>query len=114
MRVWQYCTSREPAAIGGAASAQAIQQRGALTVMPTWRIEDSPSGLRLGTVTRRALGSEELTWADLLLLRLDRVQVLALYFPSRLDRPDDESAKQTLLTFARNTGIPTSVNFWDP
>jgi len=78
-----------------------------------WRIEETPGGMRLGSVVRRTLGAEELNWADLLLLRLDAVQVLALYFPSRLDRPEDESVKNTLLTFARNTGTATSVNFWD-
>ena len=50
-----------------------------------WRLQDTPDGLRLNRVVRRALGSAALTWGDLLASRLSQVQVYALYFPSRFD-----------------------------
>ena len=82
--------------------------------MATWKVEDSAGGLRLSPVTRRGLGSRELTWADLLHLELSAVRVYSLYFPSRFDLEVDSAAKAALESFGRQTGVDTSVDFWDP
>jgi hypothetical protein len=82
--------------------------------MSDWRVDETPGGLRLSQVIRRALGSEELTWADLLYRKLARVQVYAIYFPSRFDLAADATAKNALESFGRQTAASTSVNFWDP
>jgi hypothetical protein len=60
------------------------------------------------------MGSEALSWADLLLMRLDAIQVFVLYFPSRLESAEDQTVRSVLNSFGRNTGTVTSVNFWDP
>lgn len=82
--------------------------------MKEWRVDEGPNGLRLSSVTRRALGAEQLTWADLLLTRLSAVQVYVLYFPSRFDLELDSAVQAALRIFGRQTGPGTSVNFWDP
>ena len=82
--------------------------------MTEWRVEESPDGLRLAAVTRRGLGSEELTWAELLYLQLAASTVLVLYFPSRFGLSVDTLAHEALTVFARATGTDTLVNFWDP
>ena len=82
--------------------------------MTEWRVEESPEGLRLAPVTRRSLGSEELTWADLLYFQLAASTVFVLYFPSRFGLEVDTLAHQALTTFASATGTDTLVNFWDP
>lgn len=82
--------------------------------MSRWRIVDTEQGLRLSTIAVRGLGSEKLTWADLLASRLSTVQVYLLYFPSRFSLPLDTVVTETLHTFAKNTPPSTSVNFWDP
>jgi len=79
-----------------------------------WRVEESPDGLRLTAVTRRGLGSESLTWADLLYFQLATKTVLVLYFPSRFGLGVDTLAHEALTVFARATGPDTLVNFWDP
>jgi hypothetical protein len=81
--------------------------------MSGWRLEEGSDGLRLAPVVRRALGSEEFTWADLLYLRLSAVYVFVLYFPSRFDLPADAIAKTALQAFGQRTGPGTSINFWD-
>lgn len=81
--------------------------------MPSWQLEEGPRGLRLKPVVRRAFGSEDMTWADLLQLRLRSVRVLVLYFPSRWDLEADAHAQESLRAFGKLTGTSTSVNFWD-
>jgi len=81
--------------------------------MPSWRVKDGPTGLRLGSVTDLGFESERLSWAELLLLRLRHVQVFVLYFPSRFDLECDTLVEDALRTFGKNTGAATSVNFWD-
>ena len=82
--------------------------------MTEWRVEELPGGLRLTPVSRRGLGSEELTWADLLYFQLAASTVLLLYFPSRFGLEVDTLAHEALIVFARATGTDTLVNFWDP
>ncbi len=82
--------------------------------MTEWRVEESPDGLRLTAVTRRGLGSEQLTWAELLYFQLAASTVLVLYFPSRFELGVDALAHEALTVFARATGTDTLVNFWDP
>ena len=82
--------------------------------MTEWRVEELPGGLRLTPVSRRGLGSEELTWADLLYFQLAASTVLLLYFPSRFGLEVDTLAHEALTVFARATGTDTLVNFWDP
>ncbi|HEY3078618.1 MAG TPA: hypothetical protein VGM69_01805 [Chloroflexota bacterium] len=82
--------------------------------MATWRVEETPGGLRLAPVTMRGLGSEEMTWADLLYRQVSSVKVYALYFPTRFDLGVDTVATEALRAFGAHTGAGTSVNFWDP
>jgi hypothetical protein len=82
--------------------------------MPSWFVEDGQDGLHLTPVVRRALGSEELTWAELLSGFLSPARVYCLYFPSRFDLPIDAEATTTLRTFGDHTGKDTTVDFWDP
>jgi hypothetical protein len=79
-----------------------------------WRVSRAGSGLRLERVVRRALGSSEFTWADLLVRELAQVRVYAIYFPSRFDLAVDTTASAALTAFGQRTGAGTSVNFWDP
>jgi hypothetical protein len=81
--------------------------------MPSWRVEEGPQGLRLTQNVRRALGSEEMTWADLFQIRLRSVRVFVLYFPSRFELDVDQQTQEGLRAFGRLTGPRTSVNFWD-
>jgi hypothetical protein len=81
--------------------------------MSAWRIQEGPAGLRLASVTRRQFGSKEMTWADLLELRLRPVRVYVLYFPSRFDLDFDEQVKEALRSFGSLTSTDTSVSFWD-
>jgi hypothetical protein len=81
--------------------------------MASWRVEEGPQGLRLAKVVRRSFGSEEMTWADLLQLRLSSVRVFVLYFPSHWDLEADARAEEALRAFGRLTGVETQVNFWD-
>jgi hypothetical protein len=80
----------------------------------SWRLAHAGSGLKLERVVRRALGSSEFTWADLLVRDLARVQVFAIYFPSQFDLPVDTAATEALTAFGQRSGAGTSVNFWDP
>ena len=82
--------------------------------MNVWQVEEAPDGLKLARPTRRALGSENFTWANLLYRKLASVQVYVIYFPSRFNLDLDTTVMQALRTFGENTGPGTSVNFWDP
>jgi hypothetical protein len=82
--------------------------------MTSWRVDKGPSGLRLAPVVRRALGSEAMTWTELLYGELNAVHVYCLYFPSRFDLPVDGVATESLRTFAAHTGTDTMVDLWDP
>jgi hypothetical protein len=78
-----------------------------------WKVEQTADGLRCVPVTLRRLGSEELTWANLLYVQLAASTVFVLYFPSRFDLDVDAQAREALTTFGRATGEATRVNFWD-
>ena len=75
--------------------------------MTEWRVEESPDGLRLTAVTRRGLGSEQLTWAELLYFQLAASTVLVLYFPSRFELAVDALAHEALTVFAPKAGSTT-------
>ncbi len=82
--------------------------------MNTWKVEETPNGLRLSPTTHRVLGSENFTWANLLYGKLVPVEVYVIYFPSRFNLDVDTTVTNSLHAFAKNTGPSTSVNFWDP
>src|SRR6266567_3532833 len=82
--------------------------------MSSWRLQETPDGVRLTPLVRRALGTEEFTWADLLAPNLLSVDVFAVYFPTRFEDAVDEIVRTALRTFGQHTSTKTSVNFWDP
>jgi hypothetical protein len=100
------------------ASDEAVAMTHALrtpaTTDSTWAVQSTSTGLRLVSVSVRAVGSTALTWASLLNTRLSNVRVYVVYFPSRFDLDVDANAAAALNTFARQTSDQTSVNTWDP
>jgi len=82
--------------------------------MTGWRVDATESGLRLAPVVRRALGSEELSSAELLYTQLSSAKAFCLYFPSRFDLRVDDAATQALRVFGTRTSADTLVDFWDP
>ncbi len=78
--------------------------------MTEWRVEESPDGLRLAAGTRRGLGSEELTWAELLYFQLAASTVLVLYFLSRFGLSVDTLAHEALTVFAPQGWLDSRTN----
>lgn len=81
--------------------------------MTTWKVVETPEGLRLSSTSQRAFGSQSFTWANLLYGKLVPVQIYVIYFPSRFNLEIDTIVMSALRNFAANTGSNTSVNFWD-
>lgn len=79
--------------------------------MTSFSLRETDDGLRLEP--NRSFGVESFTWAHLLYGRLEEVKIYVLYFPSRFDRPEDETVTALLRTFGDRTAADTSVNFWD-
>lgn len=81
--------------------------------MDTWKLQRTPDGLRMVEGSRRQLGSDRFTWAHLLYGQLGQIQVYAMYFPSLVRLPADETAITALRDYGTSTGGDTSVNIWD-
>jgi hypothetical protein len=81
--------------------------------MNIWKVQQTPNGLRLLEGSRRQLGSDHFTWAHLLYGQLGQIHVYALYFPSLVPLPADQTVIAALHDFGTRTGKDTSVNLWD-
>jgi hypothetical protein len=88
----------------------------------TWRVDDTPVGLRLRFVVRRTLGGfdnaeqlggQTLEWGDLLATHPRSGAGVRALFPSRFELDVDGAVRTALHAFGTQTSALTSVNSRD-